>query len=127
MNDLVIKKTLETPSIEFNVAKKHLLIEGRSIPENSVKFYGPILSDLESYKDTSASLFEVDLKFEYFNTSSSKCILDILRILEKINNGESEVVINWFYDEDDEEILETGQDYSQFVKIPFNLKMIPNN
>jgi len=127
MNDLVIKKTLETPAIEFIISKRYLLIEGRSIPENSMKFYEPLLFALTKYSEASGSFLKVDFKFEYFNTSSSKCILDILRILEKINLENAKVNISWYYEEDDEEILEIGQDFSQFVKIPFKLKMIPNN
>ena len=127
MNDLNIKETLETPGIEFNTSKGYLLIKGRSIPENSVEFYEPLFDALRSYSERPKQLTKVDFKFEYFNTSSSKCILDLLRAIEKINDGSIEVAIDWFYDEDDDEILEIGEDYSQFINVPFNLRMIPNN
>ena len=127
MNDLFVKKELETPAIEFNIAEGYLLLEGRSIPEDSIKFYEPLLSLLDQFHKNPKPLLEVDFKLEYFNTSSSKCILEILVLLDKIDKGLSSVIINWFYDEDDEDIYEIGEDYAHFIKLPINLKMIPGD
>jgi hypothetical protein len=125
MNTISIKGTYETPAIEFNAGEGNLLIEGRSLPENSISFYDPLLNALESYMDNPADFTIVNFKLEYFNTSSSKCILNILRILQKIHSNKESVTINWYHDEDDEEILEIGQDYSLIVNVPFNIKVIP--
>ena len=60
---------------------------------------------------------------EYFNTSSSKCLLDIFRRLETINlSGKTKVIVSWFYETDDEDMMEAGEDYQALVKIPFELK-----
>jgi outer membrane translocation and assembly module TamA len=126
MDDMIIKGTSETPTIEFNPSKGNLLIEGRSIPENSIDFFAPLMDALEGY-NTPPSSFIIDFKLEYFNTSSSKCILDVLRKLQSSQSEETAVTINWHYDEDDDEILEIGQDYSHIIEIPFNFKMIPAN
>ena len=103
------------------------LLKGRSILENATDFYAPILLELEKYNQHPAAQTLVDFQLEYFNTSSSKCILDILKQLQEIHLGISEVTINWFYDEDDEEMLEIGEDYSSIINVPFELKLIPNS
>ncbi len=126
MKDLIIKETLETPSVYFNFSKGHFLIEGRSIPENSSDFYQPIISWLEEYKSNSKGLTTVDFKLEYFNTSTSKYILDILRSLMDISKDKASMIINWYYDEFDEEILEIGHDFSSIIHFPFNIIVIPS-
>lgn len=127
MSDIDIKGTEETPTVEFKNNDGYLLIEGRSIPENSSEFYQPLIDSLSDYKSSPSSKIKVDFRFEYFNTSSSKCILDILKKLQEIRDAGNDVVVDWYYEEEDDEILEIGEDYSHIVNVPFNLKMINNN
>jgi hypothetical protein len=63
----------------------------------------------------------VDVKLEYFNTSSSKCILDLFKKLEAISGSKTKVVVNWFFEEDDEDMEEAGQDYQAIISLPFNI------
>ncbi len=121
---MIIKGTYETPAIAFNAVEGSLLIEGKSLPENSVEFYAPLLSALENYNNNPADFTYIDFKLEYFNTGSSKCILNILRLLQRIHTNKGNVTINWYHDEDDDEILEIGQDYSRIINVPFNFKII---
>jgi hypothetical protein len=121
MADLNLEGSPKTPTIEFNSGSGYLLIRGRSIPENSIEFYKPLIESLELYNNTPQSNTKVDIQLEYFNTSSSKCILDVFKKLEAINAGDSEVVINWFYEEDDEDMLEAGEDYQAIINIPFKM------
>jgi hypothetical protein len=61
-------------------------------------------------------------KLEYFNTASSKIILDILMRLEDINNANSSnISIEWYYMESDDDMLEAGEEYKELVEIPFNV------
>ena len=121
MEDLKIEGTPKTPTIEFNPNTGYLLVRGRSIPENSIEFYKPLIDVLESYNSNSQANTKVDIQLEYFNTSSSKCILDVFKKLEAINSGSSEVVINWYYEEDDEDMLEAGEDYQAIINVPFKM------
>ena len=62
------------------------------------------------------------MQLEYFNTSSSKCILDVFKKLENLHNKSvAEVIINWYYEEDDEDMLEAGEDYQSILKLPFKM------
>ena len=127
MKDVTIEGTEETPSIEFDANEGRLLIKGRSIPENPIAFYAPLIESLSNYHKSPSSKTKVDFQLEYFNTSSSKCILEILKQLQTLSAGGNSVEVDWYYDEDDDEILEIGEDYSNMIKIPFNLKMISGN
>jgi len=123
MEPILIEGTPKTPTIEFDAATGKLEIKGRSIPENSIEFYKPMVDWLEKYGDSPASSTEVNIQLEYFNTSSSKCILDVFKKLEHISKqGKSEVIINWYYEEDDEDMLEAGEDYQSIMHIPFKMK-----
>src|SRR5690606_29738537 len=121
MEELVIEGTPKTPTIKFNPSNGYLLVRGRSIPENSIEFYKPLVDALEAYNKSAKPQTKVDIQLEYFNTSSSKCILDVFKKLEAINSGSSEVTINWFYEEDDEDMLEAGEDYQAIISVPFKM------
>jgi hypothetical protein len=122
MGNLIINDSVKTPSIAFVSENGMLEIKGKSIPENSVEFYKPVFDWLDNYSQSPAAQTEFSVKLEYFNTSSSKCLLDIFRKLESINtSGKSKVKVCWFYDADDEDMLEAGEDYRAIVKIPFEL------
>ena len=121
MEKLNLTGSPKTPTIEFNSESGYLLIKGRSIPENSIEFYRPLIEALEAYNDTPQATTKVDISLEYFNTSSSKCILDVFKRLETINSGASEVLINWHYEEEDEDMLEAGEDYQAIINIPFKM------
>lgn len=121
MENLVIEGSPKTPTIKFNPEEGKLLIQGRSIPENSIDFYKPLVDSLEEYTGNVKDATKVDIVLEYFNTSSSKCILDVFKKLEKINEVGGGVAINWHYEEDDEDMLEAGEDYQAIINIPFKM------
>jgi hypothetical protein len=126
MEPILIEGTPKTPTITFNAESGKLEIKGRSIPENSIEFYKPMVDWLEEYGKSPSDKTEVNIQLEYFNTSSSKCILDVFKKLESISKSEkSQVTINWYYEEDDEDMLEAGEDYQSILHIPF--KMIEIN
>lgn len=122
MDALVIEGSPKTPTVGFDAEKGTLLIKGRSIPENSIEFYKPLVDWIENYANFSKPETQVNIQLEYFNTSSSKCILDVFKKLEGIHKGgKSAVTINWHYEEDDEDMLEAGEDYQAIINIPFKM------
>lgn len=121
MKPIEIKGTSKTPTVTFNADTGIIEIKGRSIPENSVEFYKPLVDWLEAYKSDPLPHTKVNIQLEYFNTSSSKCILDVFKKLETINKGDKAVEINWYYEEDDEDMLEAGEDYESIIQVPFNM------
>lgn len=121
MENLIIEGTQKTPSIKFLQESGSLEIRGRSIPENSIEFYKPLNEWILAYGDNPKKETSVDIKLEYFNTSSSKCILDFFKVLESINGNKTEIKVNWFFEEDDEDMEEAGEDYQAIINIPFNM------
>ena len=121
MEPINIEGTPKTPSIRFNQEEGIIEIKGRSIPENSIEFYKPLVDWLEVYAKDPMKKTQVNIQLEYFNTSSSKCILDVFKKLEAIHKSKHDVVINWFYEEDDEDMLEAGEDYESIIRVPFKM------
>jgi hypothetical protein len=121
MDPIKIEGTPKTPTVEFDAVSGKIVIKGRSIPENSIEFYKPLVDWLDQYAESPSAKTEVNIQLEYFNTSSSKCILDVFKKLEVVHRASKDVVINWYYEEDDEDMLEAGEDYQSILKIPFKM------
>ena len=116
----IIKPTKVTPACRFDVSRQRLDFKGRSSPESSLKFYNPIMKRLEkSFIDGNDTL-TANFKFEYFNTSSSKCIYDLLKQLARHKSKGADITINWYYEEDDFDMKEAGEDYEDILGIEFN-------
>lgn len=120
MKNLYLERTIKTPKISFDAIKGHLLLEGRSIPEDAYNFFTPIYEWLEVFNKEGAEDILLEFKLEYFNTSSSKCILEILKLLEI--QKQKKISIKWYYEEDDEDMFESGQDYNQLVSLKIDFE-----
>jgi hypothetical protein len=118
MENLKHEGSSKTPEVDFN-SSGELLLKGRSIPENSIEFYKPLIEWLEAYAESPSSKTVLSVQLEYFNTSSSKCILDVFKKLEAVSG--SEISIKWHYEEDDEDMLEAGEDYDAIIDLPFEM------
>lgn len=121
MEPISIEGSPKTPTVKFDAGEGIIEIKGRSIPENSIEFYKPLVDWLEEYKKDPLPLTKVNIQLEYFNTSSSKCILDVFKKLEAIHKAKHDVEVNWYYEEDDEDMLEAGEDYESIIRIPFKM------
>ncbi|WP_256469208.1 DUF1987 domain-containing protein [Xiashengella succiniciproducens] len=121
METIIREGTPKTPYVKLDGEKGLIEIKGRSIPENSVEFYKPLIDWLDKYGNVPLEVTNVNIQLEYFNTSSSKCILDIFKKLELIYKKGSKVQINWYYEEDDEDMFEAGEDYQSIIDIPFSM------
>ena len=95
MEPIIIEGTPKTPAVNFDAESGILEIKGRSIPENSIEFYKPLVDWLEEYANNPVNRTQVNIQLEYFNTSSSKCILDVFKKLEAIHKSKNEVSISW--------------------------------
>ena len=120
MNILYIKPTHTTPEVQLNRDDRILNLRGRSSPENSIVFYQRIYDSVDQYFSDNGIL-TINMMFEYFNTSSSKCLFGLFRQLKKYQQHGRGVVINWFYEEYDDDMLETGEDYADIIDIDINM------
>jgi len=124
MDNVFIEGTDRTPEVTFKFSEGNLTLSGRSITENPIHFYKKLSSYIELYLKNPhpITLFKVEL--EYFNTSTSKCLVDLFKQLEILHLQGKEVKIEWFYEDQDEEIMDAGYEYKDIINIPFEIKLI---
>jgi len=121
METLIIERTEDSPQVIFDKEKGLFEISGRSLPEDVNTFYEPVLSWLEEYIKNPASKTIFDFRLTYFNTASSKVILDILTMFEEMIEEGHELLVRWYYSKDDEDMLEAGEEYAEMVEVPFEM------
>lgn len=118
MDILKLEGTEDTPKIILDKGNGIFEISGRSLPEDSAEFYRPVLDWIGQYAAGPNAATEFVFKLEYFNTASSKLILDVLSALEDIPG----MKILWYFHEDDEDMEEAGEEFSELVELPFEFK-----
>jgi hypothetical protein len=119
METIKIQGTEDTPKVILDKEKETMEISGRSLPEDVASFYDPILGWLDEYATSPNKKTIFNFKLVYFNTASSKLLLDILMKLEEIHEAGNDVLIRWHYPEDDEDMEEAGEEYADIVDVPF--------
>ena len=120
MEKLKQTKTKYTLAVDFDPDSGILEMEGESYPENAIDFFQPVFVWIKTYISTLGKGIVLNLKLNYLNTSSTKCILDIFEMLEQYHIDGGDVQINWYYAEDDEDILEMGEEIGEDVCLPLN-------
>ena len=121
MEKLIVKETAKTPSINFDPDRGLFEIKGKSIPENSIGFYAPMLDYLDVYSSRPADRTILNVKFEFFNTSSSNRIHALFKKFERLYQSDKEVLIRWFCENGDENMLDAGEDFKAILQVPFEI------
>jgi len=119
IDTLEIKRKEDTPYVFMDADEGFIKIKGKSFPSDITGFYTPILEWLERYKNEGEKELNVNFLLDYFNTASSKIFLDFFYKLEEIDQLGKKIIINWYYPEDDDEILDIGEEYEGLVDIEF--------
>lgn len=115
-----IKPTVKTPAILFDPDEGFIEISGRSIPENAVEVYHPLVEEwLDEYLSDPSAPVNLNINLEYYNTSSSMWLLRMFKKLEAVHKNHNNVSVNWYYE--DEDMLESGNDYQEIISIPFKM------
>ena len=112
MNTIQINSTDTTPKVILDKAANNFYISGVSMPNDPVKFYAPIIEWIEEYKNNPVQSAQFHIELEYFNTASSKIILNIMKMIKDIGSANK---IIWVYDSTDEDIKEVGEDYQEMI------------
>ena len=111
MKNINLEPTNSTPLVKF-MTDGRLLIEGRSLPENVNKFYLPLIEWVGMLK---VEVVRMDINLEYQNSASSKKLLELLKVLDA-NNCIKQLIVNWHYEADDEDALESGQIFEELLR-----------
>lgn len=120
MEVLNIKGTQETPEVMFDKQAGVFSISGKSLPEDVKEFYNPLIEWIENYSNEPNPETNLKVKMEYFNTASSKMLLEIFELFKNLHDSGNKVTVDWYYQEDDEDMQDAGEDYADIVELPFN-------
>ncbi|MGB3180830.1 MAG: DUF1987 domain-containing protein [Cyclobacteriaceae bacterium] len=126
MKSFYQEATPKTPKLQFNGSTGKFEVSGRSIPENSIEHYRPLLTWLENYLHEPAEHTHLIIRLEYFNTSSSKCLVEIFRKLERLSDKGHDTSVTWYYDEEDEDMEESGLDFKEIIRLPIEMVVMRN-
>jgi hypothetical protein len=108
--------TKSTPLVDFSPETGVIEIKGECYPENAAKFFAPIFSWLEEYLKLNGSIpITVNMEMVYFNSSSSKALMNLMEILDKAASSGREVTINWRYHEENESAFEAGEEFREEI------------
>jgi hypothetical protein len=119
METLLIQQTDDSPRIVLDPVDKLFEISGKSLPEDVLEFYQPVLDWLNAYKEEPDSITIFNIRLIYFNTASSKLIMDIFLIFEEMVEEDHEVLIKWHSHHTDEDMQEAGKEFEEMIAVPF--------
>jgi hypothetical protein len=119
MESLRIERTAKAPL--FILRDGYIRLSGRSIPQNARQLYKICFDWIEQYIQNPEKETKVDLYFEYIDTSSIRCVVDILTMLCSVSDASHRILVNWYYEEDDEDSHDLGEYIQAHLKIPFNI------
>ena len=116
-----------TPKISFHLEKREFVIEGESFIENTDAFYAPVIGWLEEFIESNVSAGKIIFKFKYhyYNSSSAKSILRILKLLKKHKTDYADTQIYWYYPEGNEDLLQEGEDFRDLLRMDINIVVMP--
>jgi hypothetical protein len=123
MEELKFAPTRNTPEIILS-PEGRIQIRGRSIHENAAAFFAPVEEWISSYVLSPANMTNVDMALEYFNSASAKIIISLLQQITHVSLQHKKFIINWYYEDGDEDILERGEYFASILDVPVNFIMI---
>ena len=113
------------PQVTFDPFSGEFELAGISRSENSRGFYEPVFNWLEQYAENPSENTNMNVRLQYFNTSSAKCLLEVFEKLIILHEeNKTSLVIKWFYEEDDEDMLDAGENYSTILDFPFDILIL---
>jgi len=119
METLLIEQTDDSPRVVLDPVDKIFEISGKSLPEDVLDFYQPVLDWLNDYRKKPDSKTVFSIRLIYFNTASSKMIMDIMFIFEEMVEEGHDVLIRWHSHQKDEDMQEAGKEFEEMIAVPF--------
>ncbi len=113
MNNIKIEATERSPAIDFDFSKNLFSLSGESYPEDISQLYGPVVEALRNHLDNQDGA-DITFNFEliYFNSSSAKTLMGLFDLLDTAAEN-NQVVINWLYEADDDNMEELGEEFGE--------------
>jgi hypothetical protein len=112
----------ELPEVIFDKEKNEFKLKGRSLPEDSYKFYKPLIIWMDEYLKNPNEKTHFNVFLEYFNSSSVKHVFFLLSKLEALIKDGKEAKIIWHYQSGDDLMKTKGMEFKKLLKVPFEMK-----
>lgn len=119
MQELQIPSTKNSPEIKLS-PDGFIKVKGRSIHENMFDFFKPVEEWVNEYIKNPAEVTCIDVDLEYCNSASSRLLISLFQKISHVKAKNRKFIVNWYYEEGDEDILERGEYFSSILNIPFN-------
>ena len=116
-----LSKTDDKPEILLDQEENIFEMSGKSLPENSAEFYSPVKDWFLEYLKQPNEETHLVCKFDYFNSSSARRILEILILLKSISLTENKVKVSWYCEKDDLLLQNKGKEMLSILEIPFEI------
>jgi hypothetical protein len=84
------------------------------------EFFKPVEKWISEYIENPAEVTCVDMNLEYFNSASAKVFIQLLQKITYVSLRDRKFVVNWYFEDGDEDILERGEYFASVLDIPFN-------
>jgi replicative DNA helicase len=117
--NFTIERTRTTPYVVFD--KGHMQIEGKSVPLLNLEFYTSIYKQLAKYTSKPYEVTKVDVHLSAANAYSKRSILKTFQLLEQLAKKGKQIIVNWYYDKEDDEMRELGMLYKSLLQLPFHI------
>ncbi|MFO0494939.1 MAG: DUF1987 domain-containing protein [Flavobacteriia bacterium] len=120
METLIKTATASSPYLEMNSHKGQITITGRAIDYNPNEFWSTVFSWTTDYLENTNEKTTINLNFEYLNTLNTKKLFVFLKLMEFMGSKKTDIQINWFYEDDDEDMHELGKDINSLLRLEMN-------
>jgi len=122
LDTIYIEKTRLTPEVQLDTKNEIFKIKGRSLPEDVLLFYNPILDWIKEYVKDPLPMTQFSFNLEYFNSSTARIIIKILIELEDIIRRGKKIYVKWYYTKGDTLMMDKGEEIKSIVLLPFELE-----
>jgi hypothetical protein len=118
---LDIPATLSSPQVRADPDAGVISLSGESYPENSFEFYRPVAGWVTAFLKRDNRALTLEIRLSYLNTSSIKCLIDLLDEMEDAHRGGRAMTLNWFYDAEDDRAMELAEEFKEDLTLPFHI------
>lgn len=121
MNDFSLPGSQSTPAIHSDWAAGSVSMQGDSYPENSYELFHQVFEWIERFLAEAERPLSLELRLLYLNTSSIKAMMDIFDLLEAAHQQGKAVAVNWYYDRQNERVVELAEEFKEDCSFPFSI------
>lgn len=121
---LLLEAGNRSPGVVFEPSSGAFVLEGRSIPENALELYAPVLNWTREYVRNPAEHTHLEFKLSYFNSSSTEHLLELFNLLKTVEASGKKFSCRWYREADDEDMEQIAQDFMALVGMKFEMFVV---